>query len=264
MADQVYLNVSGRLVQGDVFTPVTTDMKGRPMTDKNGNPKVQYFCAVAVEKNAPDFGPAWQGIQNVANAAFKNGETQRPTFAWKLVDGDTRENANKEGFPGHWVFRFTSGYPFSVVSGAEARPVTNQNEIKRGYYVQVFFTVAGNGDSTKPGVYLNGAVVRFIGYGPEISTGPNAAALVAAAGSGYVPKGAQTTPLAGSGPQFQPPAGQQFQPPAGQQFQAPAGQQFQPPAGQQFQGPPTGPQGGTIPPHYGPLNTGAPDSDLPF
>jgi hypothetical protein len=251
MADQQYYNVSGRLVQGDVFTPQTLDMKGRPMTDKNGNPKVQYFCAVAVAKDAPDLGTAYQGIQSVAMSSFRNGETNRPTFAWKIVDGDLPENAQKEGFPGHYVFRFTSGFPFRVVSKGAARPIVDQNEVKRGYYVRMFFTVAGNGDPQKPGVYLNGSIVELLGYGPEITAGPDAFALIAGAGQAYVPAGAMTTPIGGGGM-----PGQQYQPgPApGGMSAGPApggmpGQQYQP-------GPAAGGMSGQPAPHYGILNPG--------
>jgi len=242
MANDQYFNVSGRLVQGDVFKPQTLDMKGRPMTDKNGNPKVQYFAGVAVAKNAPDFQPAFQGMQSVAMAEFRNQEYTRPLFAWKLADGDLPENANKEGFPGHWVFRFSSGYPFRVVSKGAARPIVNPEEVKRGYYVRVFFTVAANTDPQKPGLFLNGSIVELLGYGPEISAGPDAAALIAAAGGGYIPAGASHTPLGGPALAVQGPPVYPAPPVYPQQTAPPV-----------YPAPPAAPG---IPPYYNILNPG--------
>ena len=45
----------GRLVQGDCFEPQTTDAEGKPLLIKNGpnagQPRVEYFMAIAVPKN---------------------------------------------------------------------------------------------------------------------------------------------------------------------------------------------------------------------
>ena len=245
MAELNYLNVSGRLVQGDVFTAQDKDMKGRPMTDQKGNPKVHYFMAVAVHKAAPDLRAAMDGIQAVAMAGFPGGQqTARPDFAWKIVDGDRPENAGKEGFPGHLIFRFTSGFPFRPVTKNAERPIVDQAEIKRGYYVRVFFTVAANGDQQKPGVYLNGSIVELLGYGPEISAGPDASGIIKGAGQAVMPMGAMATPV--SAPQYPQPG-----PPAAPQY-PPAGppQQYPP------QGPQPGPQAGQIAPYPGILNPG--------
>ena len=198
MPDKQFFNVSGRLVQGDVFDPQTTNMQGHPLVDLKGNPKVQYFMGVAVAKNAPDFAPAWAAIGAVAARDWPTGESQRADFSWKVIDGDAPQHAGKEGFPGHWIFRFTSGYPWQAVTKGAASPIVDPSQIKRGYYVKVFFSVAGNKNATKPGVYLNGSVVELIGYGTEISSGPDAAALVAAAGVGHVPAGMQATPVGGA------------------------------------------------------------------
>ena len=215
MSDKQFFNISGRLVQGDVFDPQTTDMQGRPMVDLRGNPKVQYFIGVAVAKNAPDFNEAWAAINAIAARDWPTGEHTRAGFSWKVVDGDAPEHAQKEGFPGHWLFRFTSGFKWQAVAANAERPILDSAEIRRGYYVRVFFTVAGNKNTQKPGVYLNASVVELRGYGPEITSGPDAGSLINAAGGGHVPAGMQTTPVGGApaAPAMQPaPAAPAMQP----------------------------------------------------
>jgi len=194
-ADKQFINVSGRLVQGNVFEPQTTDMHGKPLTDLAGNPKVQYFIGVAVAKDAADFAAAWASIGAVAVGDWPTGESQRPDFSWKVIDGDDPKHAGKDGFAGHWIFRFTSGFPWQAVAQGATRPIVNPEEIKRGYFVRVFFTVAGNKSVQKPGVYLNASVVELIGYGDVITSGPDAAALVSTVGAAQV-AGMQASPVA--------------------------------------------------------------------
>ena len=208
MADRQYFNVSGRIVQGNVFEPQTKDMQGRPMLDMKGAPKVQYFLGLAVAKDAPDFQTAWAGVQAAAAIDWPGGEPQRAGFSFKLVDGDAPENASKEGFPGHWILRFTSGFAWQAVAQGAARPIVDPNEIKRGYYVRVFFTTTGNKNAQKPGMYLNASVIELLGYGPEITSGPDAAGMIAQAGGAHTPAGVQATPLPGApvAPVGMPPA----------------------------------------------------------
>jgi hypothetical protein len=73
MGDVIYHNVVGRMVQGDLFTPQDKDMNGNPMRDLKGNPKVQYFAAIAVRKDDPAFAPAWAAIQAEATGGFPGG-----------------------------------------------------------------------------------------------------------------------------------------------------------------------------------------------
>lgn len=204
MTDENYLFVTGRLVQGDVFTPQTKNMRGGPLTDLQGNPKVQYFIAVAVEKTDAAMLQTWQQIQQIGQAGFPGGEFQRPDFAWKVLDGDDPKHAGKAGFAGHMVFRFTSGFPVKAYTKGAASQIVDPSQIKRGYYIRVAFTVKPNGNSTKPGLYLNLTLVELVGYGEEIATGPDGAALLRAAGDIALPVGASAAPVA-SGPPMTPP-----------------------------------------------------------
>lgn len=200
MAEQNYLFVTGRLVQGDVFIPQTKNKKGGPLVDLKGNPKIQYFIGVAVEKTDADMMQTFAQIQQVAQVGFPGGEPQRPGFAWKVIDGDDRKYTGRIGFAGCKIFRFTSGFPVKVYTKGAASQIVDPNQIKRGYYVRVAFTVAPNDSDDKPGVYLNQVLVELVGYGEEIVSGPDAASVLGAAGAAAVPAGASATPVAGGPP----------------------------------------------------------------
>jgi hypothetical protein len=214
MTENDYLFVTGRLVQGDVFQPQTKNMQGGPLTNLKGEPKVQYFIGVAVPKDNQIMLASYAQMQAIAQAGFPGGESQRADFAWKVVDGDDPKNAQKVGFPGHYIFRFTSGYPVSAYKKndqtGQVEQILDPSAIKRGYFIRVVFTVKANGNLQKPGLYLNTSLVEFIGYGDVISSGPDAAAVLGAAGAAELPAGASATPVASTPPinPGQPPAPQ--------------------------------------------------------
>ncbi len=205
MADKEYLYATGRLVQGDVFEAQTKNMNGGPLVDQKGNPKVQYFIAVACPKTDPATMATFQRIQEIAVAGFPGGETQQPTFAWKVLDGDVAPNNAKTGFPGCYIFRLTTGFQPQVYTKGGASQIVDPAQIKRGYYIRAVFNCTPNGNQQKPGVYLNTELVELIGYGEEINNGPDAAALLGAAGAAALPAGASATHVAGGAP-IQPPA----------------------------------------------------------
>jgi hypothetical protein len=201
MADNnEYMFITGRLVQGDVFVPQTKNMTGGPLTDLKGNPKVQYFIGVAVPKTDQAMLAEWAKLQAIAQAGFPGGESQRPDFAWKVVDGDAPANAGQEGFAGCMVFRLTSGFPVKAYTQGAASQIVDPQQIKRGHYVRAVFTAKANGNAQKPGLYLNTALVELVGYGEEISAGPDAAALLGQAGAAALPQGASAAPVAGGPP----------------------------------------------------------------
>jgi len=205
MTDSTYLLVTGRLVQGDVFVPQIKNMQGGPLTNLKGEPKVQYFIGVAVPKTDPQMLQEYAKIQVAAQSGFPGGESQRPDFAWKIVDGDLPQHAKKVGFPGHYVFRFTSGFAIPAYTKGAETQIVESSQIKRGYHIRVAFTVKPNGNLQKPGLYLNAAIVELVGYDDEISSGPDAATVFGAAGAAALPAGASATPVA-SGPPLAPPA----------------------------------------------------------
>lgn len=209
----------GRIVMGSLYDPSTTDAEGKPLVVKTGpnagQPRVNYFFALAIPKGAE---PHWahtpwgQQIWNVGNQAFPNA-AQSPAFAWKIEDGDSqipnkkgRKPCDNEGWRGHWILKFSGGFAPKVYQqeGAGYVQVMQKDFCKPGYFVEVAFSVDGNGSQSQPGVYINHSMVCFRAYGPEISFGPDVAS--AGFGQSALPVGASLTPPAGAIPMPQAPA----------------------------------------------------------
>jgi hypothetical protein len=205
----------GRLVMGSMTSPQDKDAEGNPLKVKSGpnagQPRVDYFFAVAIPKEA---GKQWWDtewgakIVACANAAFPNGQTGNAAFAWKVKDGDSavpnrrgKKPCDQEGYPGNWIVYFSSGFApktFDARGSAAVDPAT----IKLGHYVQVYGSVAGNGSPNQPGVFINHSIVAHAGYGPEIFVGPDPSAV--GFGNGAAPAGMSATPVGGMSA---PPAG---------------------------------------------------------
>lgn len=209
----------GRIVMGSLYDPSTTDAEGKPLVVKTGpnagQPRANYFFALAIPKGAE---PHWahtpwgQQIWNVGNQAFPNA-AQSPAFAWKIEDGDSqipnkkgRKPVDNEGWRGHWILKFSGGFAPKVYQqeGAGYVQVTQKSFCKPGYFVEVAFSVEGNGSQSQPGVYLNHSMVCFRAYGQEITFGPDVAS--AGFGAAPLPVGASMTPPAGAIPMPQAPA----------------------------------------------------------
>lgn len=211
-----------RFVQGDLFEAQTKDMQGNPRVVKSGpnagQPAPQFFVAGAIPKNDPHW-PAFEAqIKQVAAAAFPSlfpqgpqGACVNPNFSFKIIDGDGRDmtgklNSEKEGFAGHWVVRFTTGFAPSIYPKGKYSPmdrINDKNLVRRGHYIRIAGTMSGNNDMMKPGVYLNMSLVEHCGYGDEIVSGPSASE--AFAQPAVLPAGASPTPLAAA-PHAVPPA----------------------------------------------------------
>ena len=203
----------GRLVQGSVFTGKTTDQQGAPLVTKTGpntgQPRTDFFFAIAIAKTDPALAAFLAQIKGQAHVDFPHlvdaaGNCSYADFSWKIKDGDCtlkdvkgRCNADRDGFPGHMIFSFSGGNAPGVYKrdgqGAPT-PVTNPDEIKRGYYIQVQGNTKGNGQAEKPGMYLNHNMIMLAGYGEEIVSGPDASSAFGAAPA--LPAGASATPLA--------------------------------------------------------------------
>ncbi len=225
----------GRMVQGDVDTPQDKDAQGAPRVVKTGpnagQPNPQYFLAVAFPKADPQgefsqfYGlllqKAAQDFPNLfPNAAAGDYACVHPQFSFKVIDGDGRDqngklNSEKEGFAGHWVVRFASGFPPRIFDAGRYGPhdqIQEKGFIKRGYYVRVSGTVEGNANATRPGLYLNVDMVERSAFGPEIVGGPDAADVFGGgpaalpAGASATPVGAPAAPAAPGAPAYAPPA----------------------------------------------------------
>jgi hypothetical protein len=245
----------GRIINGSVHNAYTTDHQGNPLIVKSGpnmgQPRTEYRFGLAVPKTQADFKlepwaqllkeAARQGYPHLFDAAG-NPTNPNMAFAWKVTDGDSQipnANGNKpcdmEGAPGNWVLWFSNGFAPKLYDWDnptnQAVPLQPGDEIKTGYYAQVFATVGANGATgNQMGIYLNPSMVCRRAYGAEIVTGPSVSA--AAFGEGTLPPGASTMPVAGATP---PPVVQQQQtpPPVVQQQQTPPPVQQTPPPVQQ-------------------------------
>jgi hypothetical protein len=215
MASQVkqqFLSPVLRLVQGHPMDKQEKNMAGQALVTKTGQPTQRYFMAGAIAKNDPAW-PAFfalldvaakQGFPHLFNA---QGQCTHPRFSWKVIDGDGvddngKPNNQKEGFAGHWVVKFQSSFPPRVFYAGRFAPheqVSDANLLKRGWFVRVSGSIEPNGDAAKPGLYVNLGMVEINAQGPEIVSGPDAAAVFGGAAAPALPPGATPfgqTPMA--------------------------------------------------------------------
>lgn len=223
----------GRIVQGDPWEPNLTDQNGQPRVydrgPKQGQPKPEWYIKLAFAKADPAWPAFHQMLLTEAATAWPslfpqgaNGPCAFPTFSMKIQDGDdatprinartgaTSRLCDREGFAGHWVVKFSSGFAPKVYE--EVPPgsntfneVTDKSRLKPGYYVRVAGQTSSNDQPTKPGIYVNLGMIQIVGQGPEITRGVDAATAFGGAGPATLPPGA--TPL-------QPAVAGGFTPPA--------------------------------------------------
>lgn len=205
----------GRLVMGSLYKPQTTDAENRPLVVKSGpnagQPRVDYFFAVAIPK-----GPEQHWAQTewgkliwaAGHTGFPNGQANAPTFAWKVVDGDSqvpnrkgRKPCDREGYKGNWVVSFSSGFAPKIYNKDGSAAIVEPDAVKLGYYVQVNGDVTDNGSQQQPGVFINHNMVALAAFGPEIQVGPDATSV--GFGQSPLPPGATAAPA----PAFTPPVG---------------------------------------------------------
>lgn len=176
----------GRLVMGSLYKARTTNMHGEPLKIKTGpnagQPRSEFFFAVALPKSTET---SWaqtewgKKIYGVAVRAFPKGEFQAPTFAWKIVDGDSHipnekgiKPCDRQGYPGNWVLSFVVGFAPTLVRAPSGVPLDMpEDSVNLGDYVQVIGNVTSNVGAPKPGVYLNPSHVAFVGHGQRIFLG---------------------------------------------------------------------------------------------
>lgn len=212
MSKAEFLTPVGRLVQGDPFEAQTKNMQGQPLMTMSGQPTQRYFIAVAFAKTDQAFGAFYAKLVEVARGSFPQlfnaqGQCSHPRFSWKLVDGDGvddngKPNANKEGFAGCWVVKFSSSFAPRCFHAGHYQPheqIQDPKAIPRGYYVRVAGTIEGNDNAQKPGLYVNLSMVELAGQGPIISSGPDAGAVFGGV-AGALPAGASPLPMHAAAP----------------------------------------------------------------
>jgi len=197
----------GRLVRGNLYKPQTTDAEGKPLVIKSGpnagQARVDYYMAIAIPKQGEAHWnqTAWgQVIHTVGLGCFPQGQALAPTFAWKIIDGDSavpnrqgKRPVDQEGYRGCWVLNFGGGYAPRIFNANGSAPIAEPDAVKPGYYVQIAGSVDGNGSMQQPGIYLNHSMVALAGYGPEITFGPDPTQ--AGFGQSPLPAGASAVPV---------------------------------------------------------------------
>lgn len=216
----------GRLVNGSVYEPQTTDKNGVVKTFKTGKnagqPRTDYVFRVAIPKagephwNKTDWGSK---IWAVGHVGYPNGGADRPGFAWKVIDGDSTVPtatglipAEAEGWPGNWVLTFTGSYAPQICNHDGSKQITEAGFVYLGCYVQVAANVVDNAPSQTPGVYLNHGAVAFAAHGERITYAVIDTKTVGFGKGVTLPAGASPTPIAGMS--ATPPAASPPPPPA--------------------------------------------------
>ena len=196
----------GRIVSGGPGYKNTKNMAGQPLTDRNGNPRFEVFIGLAIPKTDPGVDALIQQIKNEGRQSMPQ-QANSPNFAWKIIDGDSdipnasgRAPRDKEGYAGHWVFKFSSGFESKCYTAGGAERIADPETIKTGDYIRIAGSVKGNNSATNPGVFLNHHMIEFIGHGEPISSGPDAASVFGSAPAANVPPAASPTPVAPATP----------------------------------------------------------------
>ena len=199
------ITVTGRLIQGNLYTPSDKDSDGNLRTIKTGanagKPKSSYYIGVAIPKMAASWWLEPWGAQALAivQQDWPRGEfSQRADFAYKILDGDQKTTTGKtlNNAAGCWVIRLESMVQPALWNSNGSARLVEPNAIKTGYWVQVAFDYKGNGQATKPGMYANPVHVALAGYDTEIIGGPDVAA--AGFGQAALPAHVSTTPIGGA------------------------------------------------------------------
>lgn len=197
---------NARLVQGHPLESQQRKKEGAPVFREDNTPSMEVYFAIAVAKGAevqqaPQLGhqpqDAWKGTvwgaQIVERAAvdWPTGEYLNPIgFAWKIEDGDSqfpnqngKKNCDREGFPGHWIIKGTTGLGIKVWDGTNPvgamREIIDKNELKCGDYGSAAFQVKGNSPAKSKGMYINPTAFMFTRAGAQIisSAGTDSATL---------------------------------------------------------------------------------------
>ncbi len=217
--NEAFLTPVGRMVMGSLYEPQTKNRSGEPLTFKSGKnigkPRVNYFFALAIKKNGESHWnqTEWGAkIYSIATGLYPRGETNRPTFSWKIVDGDSTianteqvRPCDRVGYPGHWVLTFGGAFAPALID-RNKEYLTKEGIINCGDYIQVNMIVGPNKSPTPQniGISLNCTHVALIGYGEPIEFKKQIDPKTLNIAS-QLPPGASETPVAKPAPVSPPP-----------------------------------------------------------
>lgn len=192
----------GRMVGGSMYKPNNkTDSFGKPVLDPQGEPVQSYSFGVAIPKTQASWRNETWGAQiyTVGQVAYP-GICDTPSFAWKIVDGDSqvpnkkgKKPCDQEGYAGNWVLWFSQSWAPKLVNQNGSQELTEPNAVIAGYFIQVYGNVKGNAPSPTPGVYLNPLAVALSGYGAPITTSIDTTSV--GFGNAPAPAGMSATPV---------------------------------------------------------------------
>ena len=186
ITSQIYpLLPIGRLVQGHPNKQITKITfgpdRGQPLLNKDKTPRIDFFCAIAIEKTDPKWPGVNAQIQAEGAKVWPGGQSLLPGFKWKILDGDTPEHVKKEGFKGCWVVtcKSTSIMPMGYTQNAQNTgydPILDPLEtVKCGDYIRMSVRIAANGQTgDNIGIFMNGYKYFFVRAGEAIVSGPTA------------------------------------------------------------------------------------------
>ncbi len=203
MAKKYIVTPAGRLIYGSTTELITKDIQNRPLPDN----KHHYYVGVAFSKTDPAVNAFLGEVMGYAASEYsaypaiqtriQNFLTQ--DFSMKISDGDVpnKKGTVNENAKGCWVVHMSSTFPIKC---ANSRNIDIPNEeIKRGFYVDVYVGLGSNGlTDDSAGIYINPQIIRLLGYGPEIFGGISAESAFANAPA-QLPQGATALPQATQG-----------------------------------------------------------------
>ncbi|MBL4769519.1 MAG: hypothetical protein JKY94_17735 [Rhodobacteraceae bacterium] len=194
----------GRLVGGDPFRRQKPKDAAKALEIPAD--KWPFYVGIAIAKTEPLLEGVFAQIGQAAALGWPGGEAGAAGFAWKYVDGDLPKYADKDGYAGCWVFNLSTTQTIRSVR-SDNTPITDADEIKKGFFVDVMVEAKGNaGPKTQvPGVYLNPSIVRLLWGGPIITSAPPIEAMGAAPTAQPVGATALPAPVAPA-PAVAPPA----------------------------------------------------------
>ena len=177
----------------------------KPKLNADGTPKTAFNFGVAIPKQGEQHWSQtpWGAQVFGVGAAAHPQHHRSPSYAWKIVDGDSttpnkagRIPSEQEGYKGHWIIWFKQSWAPKLVTDKGTVQLIEPDQIMPGYYVEVFGSVVGNGASPSPGVYINPQAVNRVAFGEKLATASVDTSAVGF-GAGPLPAGASATPIGG-------------------------------------------------------------------
>ena len=163
----------GRLVYGSVFEGSDKGYQNRlnDIDQSTGKPQLKWTFGLAIEKGNPEL-PAFmallQGSMREAWPTFQGNMSDPDSFKAKIIDGDSPKYVGKDAYKGCLVFKIESKFLPTVFAVDGNRLITNPEEVKRGYYIQVAGSYTTNALQDKPGMKLWGSKILFRYAGEEL------------------------------------------------------------------------------------------------